>query len=249
MDITAGGGSIPFEAGRLGLRSIANELNPVAAIILRATCRWPQQYGHELLDSYGAVRTRFRQRVSELLEGVYPTEPQPLRSRESQRIKKDARPEVRPNVPLGARRFLPFMQRTDSSLSQLAVDFRGKGHPASTERGEWPVRLRDSRQRRRSIPRHRQECHRHLSLSQLWGHHTTELHLPGSSGRSVGPPTLLRHLQGPMVAPPQARQVQEAAQDQARLSDNHSEGRPFYLGRPTAEGTQTAVGRCRCPSQ
>ena len=76
VDITAGGGSIPFEAGRLGLRSIANELNPVAAIILRATCRWPQQYGYELLDSYSAVSTRFRKRVNDLLEGVYPPEPQ-----------------------------------------------------------------------------------------------------------------------------------------------------------------------------
>ncbi len=38
LDVTTGGGSIPFEAGRLGLRSIANELNPVAAFILRATC-------------------------------------------------------------------------------------------------------------------------------------------------------------------------------------------------------------------
>ena len=76
MDITAGGGSIPFEAGRLGLRSIANELNPVAALILRATCQWPQEYGYDLLDVYSGVSTRFRKRVNELLEGVYPQEPQ-----------------------------------------------------------------------------------------------------------------------------------------------------------------------------
>ena len=76
VDITSGGGSIPFETGRLGLRSIANELNPVAALILRATCQWPQQYGYDLLDTYSAVSTRFRKRVDELLEGVYPQEPQ-----------------------------------------------------------------------------------------------------------------------------------------------------------------------------
>ena len=85
VDITAGGGSIPFEAGRLGLRSIANELNPVAQLILRATCQWPQQYGYELVehygrklgdDSYTGIIARFRQRVRELLEGVYPQEPQ-----------------------------------------------------------------------------------------------------------------------------------------------------------------------------
>ena len=76
VDITAGGGSIPFEAGRLGLRSIANELNPVAALILRATCQWPQEYGYDLLDVYSGVSTRFRKRVRELLECVYPQEPQ-----------------------------------------------------------------------------------------------------------------------------------------------------------------------------
>ena len=77
VDITAGGGSIPFEAGRLGLRSVANELNPVASLILRATCQWPQQYGYDLLDTYSTVSTRFRKRVKDLLEGVYPAEPQP----------------------------------------------------------------------------------------------------------------------------------------------------------------------------
>ena len=34
LDPTAGGGSIPIETGRLGLTSIANDLNPVAALIL-----------------------------------------------------------------------------------------------------------------------------------------------------------------------------------------------------------------------
>ena len=46
LDLTAGGGSIPFEAGRLGLKTIANELEPRRfAFILRATCEWPQRYG------------------------------------------------------------------------------------------------------------------------------------------------------------------------------------------------------------
>ena len=41
LDPTAGGGSIPFEAERIGLTSIVNDLNPVAALILRATAEWP----------------------------------------------------------------------------------------------------------------------------------------------------------------------------------------------------------------
>lgn len=48
LDPTAGGGSIPFEALRLGHRTIANELNPVASVILTATLKYPGLYGHEL---------------------------------------------------------------------------------------------------------------------------------------------------------------------------------------------------------
>ena len=86
VDITAGGGSIPFEAGRLGLRSHANELNPVACLILRATCQWPQQYGYGLLDAYNGVSARFRERVRELLDGVYPKEPQPSEDPKAKKI-------------------------------------------------------------------------------------------------------------------------------------------------------------------
>ena len=77
LDITAGGGSIPFEAGRLGFRTIANELNPVAGLILRATCEWPQRYGWELMDHFQEVRGRFLDRVRDLTAGLYPKEPQP----------------------------------------------------------------------------------------------------------------------------------------------------------------------------
>ena len=77
LDVTAGGGSIPFEAGRLGLQTIANELNPVAALILRATCQWPQQHGPALLDEYRQVSARFLSRVRQLISenNVYPPEP------------------------------------------------------------------------------------------------------------------------------------------------------------------------------
>ena len=77
LDITAGGGSIPFEAGRLGFRTIANELNPVAGLILRATCEWPQKYGWELIEYFQDVRIRFLERVHKLTTDLYPQEPQP----------------------------------------------------------------------------------------------------------------------------------------------------------------------------
>ena len=85
LDVTAGGGSIPFEAGRLGLRSTAVELNPVAGLILRATCHWPQRFGYPLLREYEAIAQRFLHRVDELAGTVYPPEiaptPQEMRSK------------------------------------------------------------------------------------------------------------------------------------------------------------------------
>ncbi len=77
LDVTAGGGSIPFEAGRLGFRTIANELNPVACLILRATCEWPQTFGRKLLKDYQEVSQKFLSRVSEKLADAYPEEPRP----------------------------------------------------------------------------------------------------------------------------------------------------------------------------
>lgn len=77
LDVTAGGGSIPFEAGQLGVRSVANELNPVAGLILRATCRWPQLFGAALRAEYAGVSRRFLERVRALVRDnrVYPPEP------------------------------------------------------------------------------------------------------------------------------------------------------------------------------
>ena len=77
LDLTAGGGSIPFEAGRLGFQTIANELNPVACLILKATCEWPQTFGRKLLRDYQEVSQKFLSRFSEKLTTAYPEEPLP----------------------------------------------------------------------------------------------------------------------------------------------------------------------------
>lgn len=50
LDPTSGGGSIPFEALRLGHTVIANELNPVATTILYATLDYPARFGPSLVD-------------------------------------------------------------------------------------------------------------------------------------------------------------------------------------------------------
>ena len=49
-DPMAGGGSIPFEGLRYGLTVHANELNPVAAVILKATLDYPARYGEGLAE-------------------------------------------------------------------------------------------------------------------------------------------------------------------------------------------------------
>ena len=77
LDLTAGGGSIPLEASRLGFRTIANELNPVACLILRATCEWPQTFGRKLLKDYREVSQKFLCRVNKKLADAYPEEPSP----------------------------------------------------------------------------------------------------------------------------------------------------------------------------
>jgi adenine-specific DNA methylase len=48
-DPMAGGGSIPFEALRYGLTVHANELNPVASVILKATLDYPARFGPSLV--------------------------------------------------------------------------------------------------------------------------------------------------------------------------------------------------------
>ncbi|QJW97250.1 DUF1156 domain-containing protein [Frigoriglobus tundricola] len=45
LDPFSGGGAIPLEAGRVGAQPFANDYNPVAYLILRATCEFPQKYG------------------------------------------------------------------------------------------------------------------------------------------------------------------------------------------------------------
>ncbi|MBN1561009.1 DUF1156 domain-containing protein [candidate division KSB1 bacterium] len=51
FDPFAGGGAIPLEAARLGCRTYANDLNPVAHIIEKGSLEFPQKYGKSILYS------------------------------------------------------------------------------------------------------------------------------------------------------------------------------------------------------
>lgn len=74
LDPTAGGGSIPFEAVRLGLASYANDLNPVAALILRATIELPLQHGTAVAERFSELAAEFVKRAEPRLAPFFPRE-------------------------------------------------------------------------------------------------------------------------------------------------------------------------------
>jgi len=75
LDPTAGGGSIPFESVRLGFDTLANDLNPVAALIEKATVEYPLLHGAALLPAYQKLAERFIQLRDERLAPLFPAEP------------------------------------------------------------------------------------------------------------------------------------------------------------------------------
>ena len=77
LDPTAGGGSIPFEAIRLGVKAAANDLNPVSALIMRATVEWPSRFGHDLGSEFAELSRRFVLEREERLAPHFPDEVEP----------------------------------------------------------------------------------------------------------------------------------------------------------------------------
>ena len=75
LDPMAGGGSIPFEAMRYGFETWANELNPVASVILKATLGYPAKFGPELADDIRKWAGRVHDRARAELERLYPVAP------------------------------------------------------------------------------------------------------------------------------------------------------------------------------
>lgn len=74
-DHMAGGGAIPIEAVRYGYRVFANELNPVAAITLKATIEYPARFGSTLIEPFDRYKRDIEQKVRERLIGFFYTEP------------------------------------------------------------------------------------------------------------------------------------------------------------------------------
>jgi len=72
LDPFAGGGAIPLEATRLGCQAIANDYNPVAYLILRATCEFPQKYGQRLVRDVEHWAKWILERVRKRIGHLYP---------------------------------------------------------------------------------------------------------------------------------------------------------------------------------
>ncbi|MBD2467866.1 DUF1156 domain-containing protein [Nostoc sp. FACHB-145] len=75
LDPTAGGGSIPFESIRLGFETIANDINPVASIILKQTLEAPIKYGLKVIEEYQRISRKFIKKAEPKYQGIFPNEP------------------------------------------------------------------------------------------------------------------------------------------------------------------------------
>jgi adenine-specific DNA methylase len=72
LDPMAGGGSIPYEALRLGLDVVAGELNPVAYIVLKATLEYPVKFRERLLPAVKEFCEEVHRRAKSELEEFFP---------------------------------------------------------------------------------------------------------------------------------------------------------------------------------
>lgn len=74
LDPTAGGGSIPFEAIRLGLKTFANDLNPVASLVEKTTLELPL-HGAAVIQEFDRIGKAFIASAEPLYDGIFPKEP------------------------------------------------------------------------------------------------------------------------------------------------------------------------------
>ena len=217
LDITAGGGSIPFEAGRLGFRTVANELNPVAGLILRATCEWPQKYGWELLEHFQDIKGRFLERVRELTADLYPEETQP-----------EAKPGNQKNSNVRAKRYAqtylfartlicPSCEGTIPLSPNWRLDSKGTGirliPDATSGTCSFEIVTSASRQSHGTVSPGKG----HLPIPDLRGNYPSRIHLSGGKGWQAGTPTLLHYLPRHVAHQDQVRGTFQAPKDRSRL--------------------------------
>lgn len=72
IDPMSGGGSIPLESARLGFKTYANELNPVACTILEATLDYPFRFGPQLAEKTSRWGKELLKRIEKRLAPFFP---------------------------------------------------------------------------------------------------------------------------------------------------------------------------------
>lgn len=74
IDPMAGGGSIPLESARLGIKTLANDYNPVACTLLEATIDYPFRFGMKLVEKVREYGKIWKEAVDERMKQFYPKE-------------------------------------------------------------------------------------------------------------------------------------------------------------------------------
>jgi putative DNA methylase len=72
LDFMAGGGAIPLEGVRYGFELFANDLNPIASLVLKATIEYPARYGTKLSESIISYANLAHSRVVKRLTDLFP---------------------------------------------------------------------------------------------------------------------------------------------------------------------------------
>lgn len=72
LDPFAGGGSIPFEALRIGCKVTSNDYSPMAFLIQKGTIEFPAKYGDKLLHDVEIGLDWLFNKVKDEMEGFYP---------------------------------------------------------------------------------------------------------------------------------------------------------------------------------
>ena len=72
FDPMAGGGSIPLESVRLGLPTIASDLNPVAFVLLKATMEYPVKFRERLIPAIEEFCNEVHKRAKKNLDEFFP---------------------------------------------------------------------------------------------------------------------------------------------------------------------------------
>jgi putative DNA methylase len=100
LDPFSGGGSIPLESLRYGFTTYAKDLNPVAAVILKATVDYPAQFGSNLIDDIQKWGNRWYELVKPKLKPFFSPLPPNEESADYLWVRTVACPTTGKPVPL-----------------------------------------------------------------------------------------------------------------------------------------------------